>query len=126
MNKSMPAAAAIAWWQSDALVLFGIAVPILPMLFALVALWCGREIARDQRSKWSQREKVFLNIGLVLVTFLVVTGKLIGTEPLELGWSTVLGFGIGMNGPVIFELFQRFTYSIFSTTFRGPPSPPAQ
>lgn len=88
------------------------------MMFAMVALWCGREIARDQRRKMSRRETVFLNIGLILVTFLAVTGKMLGTTPLELGWATVLGFGIGMNGLVIFEIFQRFTYSVFSATFR--------
>ena len=118
-----PAASTPQWWQLDALIIFGITVPVMPTLFALAALWVGREIARDPRRKMTAREKVFLNIGLTLVTFLVVTGKLFGGDPLEIGWATVWGFGIGMNGLVIFEIFQRFTYGVVSNAMRGPEPP---
>lgn len=102
------------WWETSAVVLFGITVPVLPTALSFVALWCGREIARDPKRRLSQRQNVFLNIGLVIVTFLVVTGRLWGGDPLEVGWASIMGFGIGMNGLVIFELFQKFTYNVFS------------
>lgn len=108
------------WWETDVINLFGIATPVLPSLFALAALWVGREIARNPKRHLNRRQNVFLNVGLVIVTFLVVTGRMFGTRPLELGWSAVMGFGIGMNGLVIFEIFQNITYSIFTARSLGP------
>lgn len=102
------------WWETDVVNLFGITTPVLPTMFALAALWVGREIARNPKRKLTKRQNFFLNIGLVIVTFLVVTGRMFGTHPLELGWSAVMGFGIGMNGLVIFEIFQNFTYAFFT------------
>jgi hypothetical protein len=109
------------WWETDVVNLFGIAMPVLPTAFALAALWVGREIARNPRRKLNSRQNLFLNIGLVIVTFLVVTGRMFGTQPLELGWASVMGFGIGMNGLVIFEIFQNITYAVF--TARVPHAP---
>lgn len=110
------------WWEVTTVILFGITVNIFPTMLSLLALWVGREIAKDPRRKLTTRQNVFLNIGLVIVTFLVVSGKLLGTSPLEVGWASVIGFGVGMNGIVIFELFQRMTYNLFSgNRMNGPP-----
>lgn len=109
------------WWETTAILFFGITVPVLPTMLAFVALWVGREIARDPKRKLTKRQNVFLNVGLTIITFLVVTGELWGGEPLEVGWASVMGFGIGMNGLVIFELFQRFTYNVFAARMGEPP-----
>jgi hypothetical protein len=109
------------WWEIETLVLFGISVHVFPTMLAMLALWVGREIAKDPRRKLSRRQNAFLNIGLTIVTFLAVSGQLWEGQPLQVGWASVLGFGIGMNGIVIFEIFQRVTYNVFtggSTTWR--------
>jgi hypothetical protein len=113
MNPAVPPLAK-HWWEIETLLLFGISVRVFPTVLALIALWVGREIAKDPRRKLTSRQNVFLNVGLVIVTFLTVTGKLWGGQPLEVGWASVLGFGIGMNGIVIFEIFQRVTYNVFT------------
>ena len=120
------AAKPINWWEATTILAFGITVPILPTLLAFVALWVGREIARDPRHKLSRRQNLFLNIGLTIVTFLVVTGKLWGGDPLEVGWASVMGFGIGMNGMAIFEIFQRATLNLFNVRYndRSDSAPP--
>lgn len=102
------------WWEIDTLVLFGLSVPVFPTVLSLLALWVGREIAKDPRRKLTRRQNIFLNVGLTIVTFLVVTGKLWGGAALEVGGASMMGFGIGMNGILIFEIFQRATYSIFT------------
>jgi hypothetical protein len=102
------------WWEVEAFFLFGITVHVFPTTLSLLALWVGREIAKDPRRKLTRRQNIFLNIGLTIVTFLAVTGQLWGGTPLEVGWASVLGFGIGMNGIVIFEIFQRVTYNVFT------------
>lgn len=111
---STPAPASGHWWELQAVILFGITVNVLPTMLSLLSLWVGREIAKDPRRKLTARQNVFLNVGLVIVTFLVVSGKLFGSSPLEVGWASVMGFGIGMNGLVIFEIFQRITFNVFS------------
>ncbi len=115
------------WWEMETFVLFGIKVGVLPTVLSLLALWVGREIAKDPRRKLTRRQNVFLNVGLVIVTFLTVTGRLWNVTPLEVGWATVLGFGIGMNGLVIFEIFQRVTYNVFTGAGHAPRmgNPPA-
>lgn len=110
------------WWEIQTVILFGITVNLFPTMLSLLALWVGREIAKDPRRKLTRRQNGFLNVGLVIVTFLAVSGKLWGSAPLEVGWASVLGFGIGMNGLVIFEIFQRMTYNVFTgARYNGAP-----
>ncbi|MES2903277.1 MAG: hypothetical protein V4696_03750 [Pseudomonadota bacterium] len=124
-SKALAPASGLAWWSADALIIFGITVPILPMVIGMTGLWVGRELVRNRAKKMTKRESVFVNVGLALLTFLVITGKLVVSQPLEVGWALVWGIGIGMNGPVLFEIFQRFTYAIATSTFRPPPEPPS-
>jgi hypothetical protein len=100
------------WWETETFLLFGVSVAVLPTTLALLALWVGREIARDKQRTFTKRESIFLNLGLAMVTFLAVSGKMPMIPKLEVGWAAVTGFGIGMNGYVIFEVFQRVVLSI--------------
>lgn len=107
--------------------LFGTDVPVLALGLSVAGLILARVIAPPPLRKLTRLQELALTLLLLVVLFLIVTGKLFGGEPLEAGMATVWGIGLGFSGLLAIEFFGQRVMTMLNAMFghdrTQPPKP---
>jgi hypothetical protein len=107
--------------------LFGTNVPVLALGLSVAGLVLARVIAPPPLRKLTRLQEVALTLLLLVVLFLIVTGKLFGGgEPLEAGMATVWGIGLGFSGLLAIEFFGQRVMAMMNALFGHDKNQPPQ
>lgn len=85
--------------------LFGVEIPIMALFLSFAGLVLARVVAPPPLRKLTLFQEFCLTLLLLVVLFLIVTGQIIGGEPLGAGMATVWGIGLGFSGLLVVEFF---------------------
>lgn len=105
--------------------IFGTDVPVLALCLSVAGLILARVIAPPPLRKLTRVQEIALTLLLLLVLFLIVTGKLFGDGPLEAGLATVWGIGLGFSGLLAIEFFGQRVMAMLNAIFGQDRTPPA-
>lgn len=98
--------------------LFGTDVPVLALGLSVAGLVLARVIAPPPLRKLTRVQELALTLLLLVVLFLIVTGKLFGGgKPLEAGMATVWGIGLGFSGLLAIEFFGQRVMAMLNAIF---------
>lgn len=107
--------------------LFGTNVPVLALGLSVAGLVLARVIAPPPLRKLTRVQEWALTLLLLVVLFLIVTGKLFGGgEPLEAGMATVWGIGLGFSGLLAIEFFGQRVMAMLNAVFGQDKNQPPQ
>lgn len=107
--------------------LFGTDVPVLALGLSVAGLILARVIAPPPLRKLTRLQELALTLLLLVVLFLIVTGKLFGGgEPLEAGMATVWGIGLGFSGLLAIEFFGQHVMAMMNALFGQDKNHPPQ
>jgi hypothetical protein len=107
--------------------LFGTDVPVLALGLSVAGLILARVIAPPPLRKLSRLQEWSLTLLLLVILFLIVTGKLFGSgKPLEAGMATVWGIGLGFSGILAIEFFGQRVMAMMNALLGNDRRPPTQ